>query len=129
MPNGVSRKGTILIPSGPTADPDRKHLFVVCTDPCENNQQVLVPISSVRSRLCDQTCLLQPHEHPFLRRESFVFYRQTRIEAHQVLLDGVAQSLFEPRDDMNGQTFLRVFNGICRSSQTPRRVKRYLGCD
>jgi hypothetical protein len=31
-------------------------------------------------------------------------------------------------DDMNGQTFLRVFNGVCRSPQTPRKVKKYLGC-
>lgn len=42
----VLKKGTLLIPSGPTHDPDKKHLFVVCTDVCAEGRHLLVPINS-----------------------------------------------------------------------------------
>lgn len=40
------KRATLLIPSGPVNDPDRKHLFVLLTDPIEapgfNGKQVLL---------------------------------------------------------------------------------------
>ncbi len=122
------RKGTILIPSGPIRDPDRLHLFVICTDPCADGKQLIVPVSSKINDRCDLTCVLQPHEHSFLKHESFVFYKRARIEAHQALINGVTQNTFIPHDNMNGQTFLRIYNGICRSLETPRKIKLYIKC-
>lgn len=29
---------------------------------------------------------------------------------------------------MNGQSFQKIVNGICRSKQTPKKVKKHLGC-
>jgi len=128
MADIAARKGTILIPSGPSHDPNRKHLFVVCTEPCENESQLIVPVSTVTNSLCDQTCIIQAHEHGFLRHESFAFYRKSRVEPREALLTGVQNKLFVPHDDMNAQTFLRVFNGICRSPETPRKIKIYADC-
>jgi hypothetical protein len=46
-----------------------------------------------------------------------------------VTLDnGLRLGLFERRGDVNAQTFLRIRNGVCRSPQTPRKIKKYLGC-
>jgi hypothetical protein len=80
------------------------------------------------NNLCDATCILQAHEHEWLRRLSWVIYRKARIEAAATLDNGVAQGIFEPRGMMNAQTFLRIWNGICRSPETPRKVKNYRGC-
>lgn len=124
----VAKRGTILIPSGPSHDPDRLHLFVVCSEPCGNGKQVLVSIATRVNSLCDPTCILQPHEHPFLTKESFVLYRKARVEAATALDAGLAQGVFKARDDMNAQTFLRILNGICASLQTPRWIKNYVGC-
>lgn len=123
------RKGTLLIPSGPAHDPERPHLFVICTDPCAAGKQLLVPVCSRVNDLCDATCILQPHEHRFLNRESFAFYRKAKIEPQDLLVRGVAEQVFRPHDDLNGQSFLRVYNGICRSPQTSRMVRQYLGCE
>lgn len=123
-----TRKGTILIPSGPSHDLARNHLFVICTDPCEKGLQLIVPISSKTNDLCDPTCVLQPHEHDFFVRESFVFYRKSRIELTETLVSGVQKNVFSPHIDMNAQTFLRVYNGICNSSETSRKVKSFIGC-
>jgi hypothetical protein len=124
----VARAGTLLIPSGPAHDPERRHLHVVCTDPCQNGKQVIVSITTWTNSLCDATCILQAHEHEWLRHQSYVFYRKARIEAATTLDNGVQQGIFEQQGDVYEQTFLRILNGICASPQTPRKVKQYIGC-
>lgn len=125
----VAKAGTLLIPSGPTHDADRKHLHIVCTDPCENGNQVVVSVVSWTSELCDNTCILQAYEHDFLKHKSYVFYRKARIEAAATLDNGIQNGTFKLRDPINGQSFLKVCKGICSSSQTPRKVKIYYGCE
>lgn len=129
MMSGPQKKGTILIPSGPTHDPNRMHLHVVCTDPDENGQQVIVPICTKINDLCDNTCTLQIHEHQFLRNESYVMYSKAQIVEQQSLVNGIASSLFTVKPPVNAQTFLRILNGICNSIQTPKKIKKYMGCD
>jgi hypothetical protein len=124
----VAAAGTLLIPSGPLEDRDRRHLHVVCTDPCDAGNQVIVPITSWTNDLCDNACILQANEHEFLKHKSYVLYRKARIEAASTLDNGIAQGLFVTRAPMNRQTFLRIKHGICRSKQTPRKVKKYFGC-
>lgn len=129
MPLRVERKGTILIPSGPSNDEGRKHLFVICTDPCAAGQQLLVPISKMVNDLCDETCILQKYEHEFLSHVSYAFYRKSRIEYVYTLKNGVEEGLFTLKAPFNGQTFIRIKNGICLSPHTPRKVKFYFGCN
>jgi hypothetical protein len=124
----VLKKGTLLIPSGPTHDQDKKHLFVVCTDACAEGRHLLVPINSWTNDLCDSTCRLAAGVHDFVNRPSYVFYRKATIEPATALVRGVNESVFFPRDPMDGQTFLRILSGICQSPQTPRKIKLYKGC-
>ena len=109
-------------------DPGRKHLFVICTDPCAEGRQAIVSIGTMTNLLCDQTCILQAHEHPFLTSASFVFYRKAQIELQRSIVLGVECGVLIPRDPMNGQSFLRVVRGLCQLQQTPRAVKAYLNC-
>jgi len=44
----------------------------------------------------------------------------SRIEIGATLKNGVDLKKFAPRNDINGQTFLRIVNDICRSPITPR---------
>lgn len=125
----VAKAGTLLIPSGPANDPARRHLHVVCTDPCKNGNQVIVSITTWTNDLCDGTCIMQAHEHEWLTHQSYILYRKARIEAAATLENGVRLGIFEQQAPMNGQTFLRIKNGICRSIQTPRKVKLYCGCN
>ncbi|CAN7432153.1 hypothetical protein [Rhizobium sp. LjRoot254] len=124
----VARAGTLLIPSGPENDPGRRHLHVVCTDPDGDGNQLIVSITTWTNNLCDAACIIQPHEHAWLRHQSYVFYRKARIEAAATLDNGLRQGIFEQLADMNAQTFLRIRNGVCSSQQTPRKIKRYFGC-
>ena len=116
------------MPSGPDIDLYRLHLFVICTDSCENGNQVIVSITSYTNELCDKTCVLLAHEHAFLLHKSYVFYRKAAVTPTAALVAGVSKNLFTPKADMNAQSFLRIYNGLCVSPQTPRLVKAYLGC-
>lgn len=124
----VLKRGTILIPSGPYNDPERKHLFIVCTDLCDEGRHLLVPVASWINDLCDPTCRLNAGDHGFISRPSYILYRKALIEDATTLEKGVLTKRLIPHDVMNAQVFLRVSNGICRSPQTPRRIKKYRGC-
>lgn len=122
------RRGTILVPSGPSNDPDKRHLFVICTDKCEKGCFLIVPICTWINNLCDPTCILAEYEHSFLCRKSYVLYRNARIEDEDVLVKGVEQRVFTKHNDMNGQTFGKIRNGICLSPHTKRLIRAYFGC-
>jgi hypothetical protein len=124
----IYRAGTLLIPSGTTNDPNRRHLHVICNDTDEAGLNLIVSVTSYTSTLCDSTCILEPHEHVWLRHRSYIFYRKAQLVAADALSRGLDERLIVRQADMNMQTFLRVRNGLCLSIQTPRRIKVYLGC-
>ena len=119
------KRGTLLVPSGTPEDPKRKHLHVICTDPDAAGKQLLVSISTFYPG-ADPTCILRRDRHPWLTKEaSFVEYRYTRLRRHFDLIEGVRRDIFLPKEDMNGQDFLRVCRGIERSPQTPEPMCRF----
>lgn len=104
------------------------HLFVVCSDPCDQLKVAIVPLATYTNDLCDQTCLVFAGEHAFVQRKSYVLYRNARIIGCEEISRGIANGTLRTHDDLNAQTFLKVKNGICRSPNTPRKVKTYLNC-
>lgn len=109
-----ARRATLLVPSGPASDPDRKHLYIVLTDPRGDPSQVaMVSVQSViRGVNPDSACLLYPGDHPFLSRASFVAYRHGRIEVAQKLVDGVRQGVLIARGMLDEGVFARVIRGL-----------------
>lgn len=124
----IIKSGTLLIPSGPSHDPDRKHLYVVCTDACDAGNHLIVPISGYANHLCDGTCILEPGDHEFVTKRSYAFYRKARIESATTLDNGLDMQVFIPKADMAPDIFGRILEGICASPQTARKLKRYFGC-
>jgi len=124
----IYKAGTLLIPSGPSHDPNRKHLHVICNDTDEDGLNLIVPVASWTNDLCDATCILWPHDHDFVRRKSWVVYRNCSIVSATSLENGISEKIIAIHADMNAAAFLRVRNGVCRSSSTSRKVKRYFGC-
>lgn len=124
LPN---RKATLLVPSGPLHDPDRKHLFIVISGPVNDEQLVLlVSISSVKPNLWnDQSCLLFPGDHPFIKRDSFVDYSSSRIEPAEKLAKAVDQGIFVPREPVSQDLFDRICAGVLASRRTPKDIKRF----
>ena len=125
----IAKKGTLLIVSGPSHDPSRKHLHVICSDPDHERNVLIVGICSVSSAPHDDTCILQPHEHDFLSHDSYVLYARAQIVPEQGLNLAIENKSAIVHKAVNSQTFLRIKKGICRSPHASRKVKRYAGCD
>jgi hypothetical protein len=75
-----SKRGTLLVLSGTHVDPDKHHLFVICTDECDNGNFLIAPLCTWTNSYCDPTCILQPHEHQFIKQKSYVLYRKCQLE-------------------------------------------------
>jgi hypothetical protein len=125
------RRATLLIPSGPAHDVDRKHLFILLTDPVVNPDDgkqsvILTSLSSLDPALPhDPTCILSPGDHPFVTRASFVNYRYSRIMEGQKILNGVKSGLFVPMDPMDANVFARICKGLSDSRNTVPKIMRF----
>lgn len=124
----AARCHAMLMPSGTSENPDLKHLFLVCSDACNEGKHILVSITGWTNDLCDGTTRLKKGDHPFLHKDSYVFYRKARIEEGSILAKGIASGTFVLKDSADAALIDLVRLGLCASKQTPKKVKKYAGC-
>jgi len=120
------RGGTLLMPSGTNQDPERRHLFIICTNPDNDGQVLLVSISSKPegySESYDATCSLKQNAHAFLNRTSYVSYKHALIESASALQKRVANGTAEPREELRPPILEEVCAGFAKSAVTPRKCQ------
>lgn len=109
-------RATLLHPTPPV-----HHLFIILTNPRPPQGQVLlVPVSTVR-RGYDDSCVLAPGDHDFVRHESFVVYALCRIGWAAELERGVLNGVMQDRGLLDEAVFARIMAGARRS----RRMKPF----
>ena len=57
------------------------HLWVVISDPAKDRGSVLLAnFSSIKSGVqCDPACILNPDDHEYIRKPTFVYYRHAQV--------------------------------------------------
>lgn len=121
-----SKKGTILIPSGPPRDPDKLHLHIILTDICPDSLHMLVCIETIIDDVfCDPACDIQANEHPFVHVASYVNYRRTKTVGAAHISKCVDGWLYKPHDSVDDGLFDRISCGLVQSRFTPIRMKNY----
>ena len=122
------RRATLLIPSGPAHDSERKHLFVVLTDPAEvfdfaGKHSLLVDIASIYPDIPhDPACELHAGDHEFIQHKSYIAYAHARIEPSQKLVNGVKSGDLVPKTILAQEIFARVCKGLAESRFTAPRI-------
>lgn len=122
------RRATLLVPSGPAHDPERKHLFIVLTDPAEvldlpGKHSLLVGVATIYPDVPhDPACELHAGDHEFIRHKSYVTYAQARIEPSQKLVTGVKRGDLVAKAMLAETIFARVCKGLNDSRFTAPRV-------
>lgn len=124
------KRATLLIPSGPQGDQDRKHLFILLTDPHDGGSGtksvLMVSLSTVRSGIPhDPSCVLYAGDHPFVKHDSYVVYQKARLEDADKVLRGVKNGQLVPQDPMDGTVFARVCKGLEESRLTPAKLRAF----
>ncbi len=121
-----SKKGTILIPSGPPSDPDKLHLHIILTDICPDSLHMLVNIATIREGIFhDPACAIEANEHPFVTTASYVNYRRAKTVRVDHIVKCVDGWLYKPLDPVDDGLFDRVLRGVVQSRFTPIRMKNY----
>lgn len=122
----VEKKSTLLVPSGSFRNPEAHHLFVIATDPCEQNQCVLVTISTIYEGVWyDPTCTIEADSHPFVKHASYVNYRFSVLKDCERLGKLVDGWYYHPKDPIDDQVLENICSGILKSDFTPRYVQKY----
>ena len=121
-------KATVLVASGPDHDPDRKHLFVLLTHGLGEQEEVLlVSLSSIVNGVPhDPSCVLQPGDHPFVKRPTSIRYDKPRYLPRKSLLAAVKQGVFVPHDPVSDQLYDRICAGLLASAFAAPKDKSFL---
>lgn len=118
--------GTLLIASGPTGD----HLFTIVFEPKkingygQNDQILLVPFCTVYAGgKHDPACVIQPGEHIFVTHESYMDYRNSRIESLNHVLDRINDGVFKQYNPVSEPLLCRIQQGLAKSTRVSRHIK------
>lgn len=117
----------LFIPSGPQGN----HLFIVLNDPQPlpgygaADHCVMVNLSSIEADIpYDATCVLQPGQHPFIVRPSYVYYRGTRIERANHIRNCIQTGIFTRRPPPFAPDLVAVIkHGLNASPKVARAFK------
>ena len=122
-------KGTFLAFSG-----SKNHLFFVCCDPIyyPTNQKdcfLAVNISSVPTDLesisYDTSCILRPGDHPFIIRDSYVFYEKAAIFGADTVINHMQNGDVIPKEPCSYNVFQRIINGFEITDALTYKTKRF----
>ncbi len=119
------RRGSLLIPSGPCL-----HLHVICNDPIfypalAKECFLAVNISSIDPILqYDPSCILKAGDHPFIKHDSYVYYRKADIFGATTTARLVAEGEISLHDPFTDVVFEKILNGFYQSKEVrPKMLK------
>lgn len=127
----ASTGSTLLIPSGPVGE----HLFVIVFGPevladyGSAGQFVSVSVTTLRPDIHhDPACILRAGDHPFIRHDSYITYRDARIDTGEHLAKQVENGVCQPHQPCEPQVLARIIAGVCQSKLVRREIKKIMGC-
>ena len=104
------------------------HLWFVLSNPALDSGQVLiVNISSCKGAYTeDSTCILEPGDHPFVKRASFVYFAKARCPSVAQLEAGFQKELFRFLEKATPELLERIRRGALSSPFMARKYKDLL---
>jgi hypothetical protein len=101
-----------------------QHLHVVLLDGEQyTNNTIVVPICTYDSPKQDQTTLLEPGEHEFIVRPSYVNYRRAKTASIPDIQRLIDAKTAKQKPQVGNNILTRICEGIMKSPHTPFEVK------
>lgn len=114
---------TFLMPA--PGGPVTPHLWIVVTPPAPRTHLcAVVSVTTLRNSK-DQTIILRPGDHPFIRHDSTVFYGDAMIVNARRLDTEIAAGLALRREACSPPTLKLVQDGVLVSPFTRMKVLRF----
>jgi len=102
------------------------HVWVVISDPQLNSDSVL--LVSFTSNKCwqDQSCVLQPGDHPYLTKETVLFYAKAKLMPDVELDSMLAAGEIMLDDPLNAKVLAAIREGARISKRIANRHRQVL---
>lgn len=130
MPWQCVQGACLLVPSGPE---DYKHLFAIAVGPEQLDGHgarphvIMVSVTTVKPEYPhDPACVIRAGEHPFIVHDSYVYYRDPRVESVDHVEKMVLTSVWQERDPCSAELLQRIRAGLLSSTRVPRHIKKLL---
>lgn len=117
---------TLLIPSGPNRDPNRKHLHIVIAESRRAPRQLLIVGVSSWHEKADATCRLRPSDHPFIQHDSYVHYRHADVRRADDLERGIAAGALVEREPVDAALLRAIADGFGASMFVKPYTREFL---
>jgi len=123
----VFKKGTLLMPTGAV-----KHLHIVMTDPIHfpelgYEEVLLVNISSIKANQPhDTSCTLSAGEHPFIKHDSYVYYKDAAIFRVPNIVERMQLGEIATYPPISDAVYAKVLAGFAVSKFVKQKIKRFV---
>lgn len=98
---------------------DDQHLCVVIAGTTE-----LAIVNFTSHRLpCDESCIVQPGDHPFVKHPTIVAYQRAFIQLNDELEAKRSAGSLRMREPLSASLLLRIQQGALISKATPNKIK------
>lgn len=112
--------GETFLDSAPFIPP---HLWVVCSNEDADGYCVTFNVSTWRKGV-DESCILNPGDHPFIERKSFIFYQRGRPFCNQEKVQMERFGVFEAREPFPSEVLKRIQQGALESIYTKKKFQK-----
>lgn len=88
---------------------------------------IAVNISSIKENVdYDKTCVLHVGDHPFIKHDSYVRYKDATAMKVENILEKISHREITVLENLSDEVFERVFAGFEKSEYTSRKIKKQL---
>jgi len=94
----------------------------VLTDPNEDGKLVIANVTS-QEQGKDQSCVLDPGDHPFITKESVMNYAEAVESKEAQIIEATRRRLFQSDLPVSPEVLAKIQAGALASPQTESRVK------
>lgn len=128
----IDSRASLLMYTRSQSEDDTKHLFVVLNDPCNDVLQgrsdvvLLVNFSSIKPGITyDTSCILKAGCHEFITRDSYIVYKEARIEPALFLQNAIDSGDFIAKSPVSMDVYNQIISGLFLSGYTARKYTRF----
>ncbi len=96
------------------------HLQVIISNPDEFPDEVICfNLTTWKGDHCDSACIVEPGEHTWVRRKSFVYYENPLLLNAEAMATLETSNLVEKYPAVSEELFVRMLNGAQESTRLP----------
>ncbi len=103
----------------------RPHVWTIISD-SELNGDKLVILNFTTDDDIDPTCVIEPGEHPFISRTTYVNYRDAKIAEAEQLAQAVRARHIMFKDDLSEDLLQKIRAGAAESQYLQNKIRRFL---